>query len=92
MIAENLLVQLAEHGFRVAVNDGEAALVPQVAGARLPPVLLGQVKKNKGKILDLIVCDGCGRVTDNMDDIRRLADCYAFCDRSDCQYKPKGWK
>lgn len=92
MIAENLLVQLAEHGFRVALNDGEAALVPVAKDARLPADLVRQVKKNKDKILALIVCDGCGRVTDNMEELRKLADCYAFCDRSKCQYKPQGYR
>lgn len=92
MIAENLLVQLAEHGFRVAINDGEAALVPVAKDARLPADLVRQVKKNKDKILDLIVCDGCGRVTDNMEDIRILGTVNPFCDRSKCQYKPQGYR
>lgn len=91
MIAENILVQIAEHGFLVEVNAGEASLVPVEKGARMPGLLIQQVKKNKQYILDLVVCGGCQRVTTNLEDLRKLAEVNPFCDRKDCPYKPKKW-
>lgn len=87
MIAENLLRQVAECGCEVVINNGETGIRDKMNGAIMPKGLISELKRNKGRLLELCVCSECSRVTTNLEDMAVLATNHYLCDKSKCPYK-----
>lgn len=89
MIAENLLARLGEHGFTLRIQGEAMALDNPDPKAKLPAGMMGELKKQKPRLVALCLCSECGRVTTNLEDLRKLAEDFnGFCDSGSCPYRP----
>lgn len=91
MIAEQILRQLREFGYTLAIENGECALVAKVPGAILPKNWLGEFlrhkEKHKRELLKMCECDECGRIVTDLEDMDVLKTNHYLCDRAKCPFK-----